>query len=54
MAPRVPVHRHEMREDDIESDHPLEPKESREMENEPKPIPKERIRIEKFKEDKEE
>lgn len=54
MAPRGPVHRHEMRDEDIESDHPLEPKEEREMATAPKPIPKERIRIEKLKEDKEE
>jgi hypothetical protein len=50
-GPRSPVHKHETDDDDVEPDHPLEPKEDRELENEPKPIPKNRIKIEKLKDE---
>jgi hypothetical protein len=48
-GPRSPVHKHETDDDNVEPDHPLQPREDKELEDEPKPISKDRIRIEKLK-----
>jgi hypothetical protein len=50
-GPRSPTHQHSTGGDNVAPDHPLEPKEEKEMEDEPKAIPKDRIRIEKLKDE---
>jgi|GEM_PF-5077941 len=52
-VPRGPTHQHATDDDNVEPDHHLEPKEDKELEDEPKAIPKDKIRIERLK-DKEE